>query len=105
MYANETNPLVDHDRYYSVDRSLEVDLADRRLARVTRLRLLTDPGCPFFDLSYCHGELRDGTPVRVRLPRHQFPKRGLSRSIVQMAIDEGVHAKRLGMLDAISTLR
>ena len=87
--------------------SAPVDLADRALVRITRLRLLTDPGCPIYDLSYCYGELADGTPVRVRLPQHQFPKRGVERALVAMCKEAGRYGKGLGILnpDVVSILR
>lgn len=104
--ANETNGLVDHAAYHSIDRRVRVALDDPRLARVTRLRLLTDPGFPNWDLSYCHGILADGTEVTVDLPWFSFSKRkGLAREIVTMCKEAGVYAKGIGILDAISTLR
>jgi hypothetical protein len=104
--AYETGALESPTEYHSIDRSLTVDLTDPRLARVTRLRLLTDRDCPFWDLSYCHGQLKDGTEVRVQLPQSQWSKRKpLKVAIVDMAREAGVYAKGLGLLDAISTLR
>jgi len=98
-YPHETNPMS--DEVLEVRNSLQgsVDLTDSRLARITRLRLVSDPGFPMWDLSYCYGQLRDGTHVRVQLPWYQFSKRHLRRDLVRMAIEAGVHAKRLGMLD------
>lgn len=80
--------------------------ADKKLAKVTRLRLLSDPGFPFWDVSYCYGELKDGTAVRVSLPFHQLPKgKGkLNGAIIEWAKKDGVYAKRLGIFDVISTL-
>lgn len=104
--ANETNGLVDHAAYHAADRRTQVALDDPRLDRVTRLRLLTDPGFPNWELSYCHGVLVDGTEVTVVLPWHSFSKRkGLAREIVTMCKEVGVYAKGVGILDAISTLR
>lgn len=71
--------------------------------RVTRLRLLSDPGFPFWDVSYCQGEL-NGEPVTVLLPFSQLPKRGYRKAIVEWAKTEGVYALRLGILENISTL-
>lgn len=79
-----------------------IDWDDPDLARVVRLKLVTDFGIPFADVSYCYGETSDGTKVRVRLPFHQVPRRGLTRFIVAQAIEAGVHAKRLGILDAVA---
>lgn len=72
--------------------------------KVTRLRLLSDPGFPLWDVSYCHGVL-DGKPVDVALPFDQLPKRGWKRFLVEQAIRHNVFAKRLGILDAVSTLQ
>jgi hypothetical protein len=100
-YPFETNPIhqdATEEEFRRAPRET-VDLTDDRLLRVTRLRLVTDPGFPLWEVSYCHGQLKDGTYVNVRLPYHQFSRRKLRREIVEMAIEAGVHAKRLGMLD------
>lgn len=73
--------------------------------RVTRLRLLSDPGFPAWDVSYCHGWLcSTGEIVRVELPFSQLPKRGMRAAIVKAAIRDNVYARGLGVLDNISTL-
>jgi len=104
----ETNGMTEHwhDFRENIDRSQRVSLNDPRLARVVRLRLLTDPGFPYWDLSYCYGELKDGTKVTVDLPVHQFRKGQLKGDLIAMAKREGVFAKGLGLLDSsvISTL-
>lgn len=108
--AHETNGLVNPAAYHEVDRSVTVEVTDPRLARITRARYLTDPGFPVWDESYVHGVLKDGTPVRVHMPQWQISKtangrrRSLAAGLVQMAIDNGFNARRLGLLDAISTL-
>ena len=71
--AIETNPIP--QGYHDVDRSTKVDWTDARLAKITRLRMVSDPGFPLWDISYCHGVLKDGTPCRVMLPFSQLPKR------------------------------
>lgn len=81
------------------DGDIEVYLSDPQLAKITRLRLVSDPGFPLWDVSYCYGELKDGRTCRVDLPEHQFPKRGLSRALVEMCKREKVYAKGLGLLD------
>lgn len=70
---------------------------------ITRLRILSDPGLPFWDISYCHGEL-DGEHVEVDLPFFQLPKRGFKKRIVEAAKRDKVYAKGIGILDNISTL-
>lgn len=98
----ESNPINDEIRATreAIDHHAPVALDDPDLARVTRLRLVSDPGLPFCDLSYCYGELRDGTPVRVSLPWHQFSKKFLKRDLIAMAKEARVYAKGLGLLDA-----
>lgn len=108
-YPGETNGLTDGQAYHAVDRSLNVYWHDPRLGRITRLRLLSDPGFPWWDVSYCHGELKDGTPCTVTLPFDQLPKTkhgqgGIQRAIIEHAKKDGVYAKGLGIFDAISTL-
>lgn len=104
--VGEFNGLVDgiayHDNRHANGAPRRVDWRTPGL-RVTRLRLLSDPGFPAWDVSYCHGEI-NGEPVDVVLPFDQLSKRGYKREIVQWAIAEGVNAKRMGMFDAISTL-
>lgn len=84
-YGNiQANPITDAVREIRDAIEEEVDLTDSRLRKITRLRLVSDPGFPFFDLSYCYGELKDGTPVRVELPRWQFKKRNLRGELIEM---------------------
>jgi hypothetical protein len=84
----------------SVDHSVTVDWTDRELRRVLRFRLI---GCsreyPFWDVSYCYGELRDGTRVRVQLPFGQL-KRTWQSDLLEHAKRAGVYAKALGFFDA-----
>jgi hypothetical protein len=81
-----------------------VDWSEPHL-RVTRLRLLSDPGLPFWDVSYCHGTLcHTGEYVHVELPFSQLPKRGFRGVIVQHAKRDGLYAHGLGVLSNISTL-
>ena len=82
-----------------------VDWRDRDLKRITILRLISDPGFPMWDVSYCHGERQDGTLCRVHLPFHQLEKRRWKSEIVAWAREDGVWAKGLGIFDAVSTLQ
>lgn len=105
--VDNSNPMNEDLAAYRerIDYSRHVTLADKDLVRITRLRLLGDPGpyaFPFFDVSYCWGELRDGTVVQVELPKWQFPKRGVRGHIVEMFRDAGRYAKGMGVLDALS---
>ena len=70
---------------------------------MTRLRLLSDPGFPYWDVSYCDGEL-DGYHVRVQLPFNQLKKRNIAGQIIEYAKRDKVFAKGIGILDCISTL-
>lgn len=104
--ARETAGLSDPDRYhrentYRIQRTVAWTHPG---LRITRLRLISDPGFPVWDISYCHGRIGD-EPVSVDLPFTQLPKRGLSRAIVEHAKRDGLYAKRLGILGCISTLQ
>ena len=101
---HEINPISDADVKIRELAKDTVSWADGRLAKITRLRLLTDPDFPAFDVSYCHGVLKDGTPVVVDVPFSQLPRRGARKAIVAHAKRDGVYAKRLGIFEAISIL-
>lgn len=82
-----------------------VDLANPKLVKITRLRLIG--ACrefPFWDLSYCYGQLEDGTNVRVRLNRNQFGRYSYKRELVDLCKEAGRFGKDMGIFDAISTL-
>lgn len=103
----ETSGLVDGIAYHNERHSQEggvetVDWTTKGLY-VTRLRLLSDPGFPWWDVSYCHGRL-NGRHVNVQLPFSQLPKRGMLGAIIKYAKEDRVYAKGIGVLDNISTL-
>ncbi len=93
--AIEVNPLPSPD-YHKVQRR-DVDWKTPGL-KITRLRLVSDPGYPVWDVSYCHGVV-NGEPVAVGIPFSQLPKRGMMGFIVEHARREGVYAKGIGILD------
>ena len=99
----ETNGLVNglsYHRQFNATRC--VDWTTKGL-KVTRFRIVSDPGFPFWDVSYCHGTL-NGEDVRVSLPFFQLPKKGLISFIITAAKKDKVYAKGLGILDNISSL-
>lgn len=104
----ETNGLADGGAYaearYAAGPPRKVDWTERGL-RVTRLRLLGDPGpsFPYLDVSYCHGMIGD-EHVEVMLPFNQLPRRGHKRAIVGYAKADKVFAHGLGILQNISIL-
>ncbi len=98
--AIESNGLVNAQAEVNkVDYSQNVWLNDPQLARIIRIRLISDPGFPFWDMSYAWGEMKDGSRVRVNFPKSQFGKRTLKAELIAMAKHERVYAKGLGMLD------
>jgi hypothetical protein len=99
--VNETNPLIaDCNEYFgSISETISWDTPG---LRIDRLRLISDPGFPLWDVSYCTGRLSDGTVCNVNLPFSQLPKRGMRQALY-------AHAKRSGqfidgLFQAISTL-
>lgn len=104
--AMEMSPLDGATRKFieDADTRFPVSWNDPCLKRIVRLRLISDPGFPYWDVSYCIGEMMDGTSVRVDLPFDQLPRRGFRGKIVEYAKKDGVYAQKLGIFDAISTL-
>lgn len=104
--VNETNPIEGGSFHNSPYKNAKETVVwnDGRLSRITRLRMLSDPGFPCWDISYCFGVLKDGTVVEVQLPFHQLPKRGWQAEIVKYAKKDEIYAKGLGVFDAVSTL-
>jgi hypothetical protein len=103
--TKEQNGLVDAVDYHcqrTINHGGLVDWTTKGL-KVTRLRLISDPGYPVWDVSYCHGTL-NGQDVDVQLPFSQIPKRKVNAFIIEWAKKDGVFAKGLGILDNISTL-
>ena len=85
--AAYTHEHVDYDEG-------DVRLNDPRLISIDRLRLLTERGYP-----YCYGTLRDGRHVRVYLGDTRLPRKNTKGFLIELAREQGVYAKRLGLLD------
>ena len=105
--ADETNPLADPAAYHQnrYGKTLELTLKglSNRGGRITRLRLMADYGSPWVDISYIHGELPDGTPVRVIDYPGGLTWKNLKRDLIQWAREEKVYAKQIGLLDEWGT--
>jgi len=98
--VNETNPLwVSESNHKNVDFNEYVTLGDPRLERITRLRLLTEPGYPYFDISYVYGVLKDGTHVRISGAPMHLGRKTIKRDLIAWAKEEKAYAKGLGLLD------
>jgi hypothetical protein len=80
----ETNPISDFDPALKPGAGSPTFAWDHpSVVEITRLRYLSDPGFPFWDLSYAYGLLEDGTPVRLKGLPYQVPKRGgLARNLM-----------------------
>lgn len=99
--VNETNGIEDVSAWQQHLETLEetVSLGDPRLKAVTRLRLLTERGYPYMDISYCHGVLKDGTNVRIQITCGPLARRAPKAGLIEWAKSEGAFAKGLGLLD------
>ena len=98
-FAGETTGLADGLAYHRErSASRRVDWTEPGLV-ITRLRLLSDPGSPVWDVSYCHGEI-GSEQVTVVLPFRQLPK-AWRRALYAEAKRSGrfIH----GVFDAVST--
>ena len=101
-YANETNGLNGSNYHEAVDHSRRYTLAELQAAggKVSRLRLLTEAGYPWYDISYAHGTLPDGTIVPLHVTTMKLRRKALKADLIAWAKEEGVYAKGLGLLDA-----
>lgn len=98
--VQEENPLwMSEATHENVDYNEYVTLGDPRLTRIVRLRLLTDPGSPFFDISYCYGQLKDGRYVRLSGAPQSISRRNPKGDLLAWAKEEKAYAKGLGLLD------
>lgn len=99
--VREDNSIADAAyTHEAVDYSEHCALDDPRLARVDRIRLLTERGYPYFDVSYVWGTLKDGRHVRISGFDGPLPRKGLKGALVQIAKEHKVHAHGLHMLDS-----
>lgn len=103
--VGEVNGLVNGITYHGARHEQE-DGIDRvcwttKGLKITRLRLLSDPGFPEWDVSYCHGIL-DGRHVDVELPFSELPKYGMKKWLFNEAKKTGKFID--GLFSAISTL-
>lgn len=103
--VGEVNGLVNgiayHNSRYEQEGGVETVDWDVDGLEITRLRLLSDPGFPFWDVSYCHGML-NGRHVNVRLPFSDLPKYKMKAALYKEAKATGKFIK--GLFSSISTL-
>lgn len=105
--VNEHNNIADYGGPQTDVDSRMVSLLSPELAKVTRFRFLSDPGFPFWDFSYGIGITKDGETVRVGYP-DTWPglnkRKSIRAQLVELCKAEGIYAKGLGLLDAVSYL-
>jgi hypothetical protein len=103
--VGETNGLVNgiayHNDRHSQDEGIKTVCWTAAGLEITRLRLLSDQGYPFWDVSYCHGVL-NGVNVDVRLPFSQLPKRNTKSWLYNEAKATGGFIK--GLFSAFSSM-
>lgn len=99
LESNGIDSVPAHIR--DAERTEYVSITDPNLARVDRLRLVSDFDTPWWDISYCWGTMKDGTAVRVDMEGLELTRgRGesIARQIVEHCKGLGVYAKGLGLL-------
>lgn len=102
---NETNPLPEGYHQKITENLSDYVQWTRPGLKILRLRLLSDLGHPFWDVSYCHGQLPDGRYVNVLLPFSRLRKdQPLNVQLVEWARRDKVFLKPTGIFSAISTL-
>lgn len=105
--VRETNPLSDagHD-WDNFDHDRDYTLSELQAAggTVSRLRLLTEGGYPYMDISYCHATLPNGRNVRVNLADAPDIRKGkgsqpFKADLIEWAKRQNVYGKKIGLLD------
>lgn len=98
--VQETNPLwASEATHENVDYDVFVTLGSPEVKRVVRLRLLTEPGYPYYDISYVYVELKDGRYARLSNAPMHLPRRNTKAALIAWAKEEKAYAKGLGLLD------
>lgn len=86
-----------------------LDWTSPRLKGITRMRLLSDPGLPFWDVAYVDGETTDGQLCKVQVPFSQLPYSANGKAMWRVMYEHGnrdkVHVNRLFKGCDISKLR
>jgi hypothetical protein len=98
--ANETNSISPELFQERMEIKRKVYWTEPGLV-VERLRLLSDQGFPYWDVSYCCGRIGKEL-VEVQLPFSQLPKRGMRAALYREARATGRFIP--GLFDSISTL-
>jgi hypothetical protein len=103
--VGEVNGLVDgisyHNSRYAQEGGVEKVCWTTPGLEITRLRMLSDPGFPYWDISYCNGVL-NGRHVDVLLPFSELPKYKMKTALYKEAQATGKFIK--GLFSSISTL-
>lgn len=101
MYGvNEVNPITDAQKARMSQIKRKVCWTTKGL-EITRLRLLSDQGFPFWDVSYCVGSIGDEM-VDVALPFSQLPKKNMKKALFDEAKATGTFIN--GLFSSISSL-
>lgn len=96
--------------YVPAEEEMTLNELSARKGSIVRVRWIGGDFIPgrgkCYDLSYVHGELPDGTRVRLsHLPAaYLIPRRELKGELIRWAKEEHVFAKGLGLLDNFSIL-
>ncbi len=102
-YGGEINSIHEFPAHLKADGDTQfVDWTAPDLERITRLRLISDPGFPVWDVSYCLGILKNGVVVHVQLPFDQLRKKNVKKDILTYAVEDKVYAKGLGLFSPIT---
>lgn len=99
--ATETSSIEDFGELRAVEYRTAplVPLSDKeRVRHLVRVRLLTGPGDPVWDISYVWALGKDRkNPVRVDMPGWQLPREGMTWALYRMFTEAGRYAKIMGL--------
>ncbi len=83
--------------------TLEVSWTDKKLVKVTRLKLHSQGEDKPWSVMYCYGELKGGMKCKVYLPFSELQKTVINKIIQAYGVRDHVNVEKLGILDSIIT--
>lgn len=101
--VQETNPVPKGYHEREMQSMCFNELTKKDKIVLERLRLITDPWLPYYDVSYCHCLVNGQQTDIVGFPS-EIPKRGKERYLVDICKRNGIYIKDITNSAKISTL-
>lgn len=105
--VDETNPLENGQDYHEEERIYVYfeELTSEDEIEMERLRLLTDSGLPFYDISYIHIIYNGKKAQLLDFPVNKLPKKGWKEKMIDICKKNNIFIKHIVHPDRVSILR